>query len=231
MYIKAITFQGSRESNEDAFCIVNEENIIRAVVCDGVGSYRHAGEAAHYVAEALCNDLNKSLFEIICECHNNLVNNHEKLGFTTLAAVESTGNNKFTIYNVGDSRIYVLGYKSLKQLTKDHTNEHKLRKTYAKYYDQVESEKMARYFSVLEAALGHKLDIYESEYELESDSELLIIGSDGAYEALEKYNSMYLSSQFITPRERAQFLFEHLELMDREDALEDNATLLVIYDE
>lgn len=229
MYIvKTVSYQGPRESNEDAVSF-NSIGKIKCVVCDGVGSYANAGKAAQYVAEFICNKNNSNLPELIRECHDYLVNNHDKYGYTTVAAIEQVGES-FVCCNVGDTRIYVIGNKTFAQISKDHTNQKKLEDIYKGFYDVDEAKKMARYFSVLEAALGHKLDIYKTEYTLE-DSDLLVIASDGAWDtSLEK--SMKQVSQFLSPRDRAEFLFEHLKLLnDVKGGIEDNASFIAIWRE
>lgn len=229
MYIvKAVSYQGPRELNEDAIGF-NDLEKVKCVVCDGVGSYPNADKAAQYVSEYICNKNNLDLLELIRECHDFLMNNHDKFGFTTIAAIEQVGES-FVCYNVGDTRIYVIGNKTFMQISEDHTTQKKLENIYKGFYDVDEAKKMARYFSVLEAALGYKLDIYTTEYTLE-DSDLIVIASDGAWDtSLEK--SMKQVSQFLSPRKRAEFLIEHLKLLnDIKDGLEDNASLVLVWRE
>ena len=225
--IKAVTYKGPYESNEDAVCFNNNGNI-KGAVCDGVGSYANASEAAQYVAKYICSKNNSDLPKMIRECHDYLMSNHEKFGFTTIAAIEQVGE-KFVCCNVGDTRIYVIGNKTFTQISEDHTNQKKLEDIYKGFYDVDEAKKMARFFSVLEAALGYKLDIYTTEYTLEY-SDLLIIASDGAWDtSFEK--TMKQVSQFLSPRERAVILFEHMEILNKMGGLEDNASLMMIWRE
>lgn len=224
--IKAVSYQGPYESNEDAVCF-NDGEKIKGVVCDGVGSYANASKAAQYAAEYLCKENNEELPARICECHTEL-RNHERFGFTTVAAIEQIEENRFLCCNVGDTRIYCVGYQVYTQISKDHTNQKRLEKVYEKFYDSSEATKMARHFSVLEAALGHKLDIDTSEYTLE-DSELLLIASDGAWEPLEE--EFHRISQYKKPCERADALLESLELFNTNEKLKDNATLLILWRE
>lgn len=231
MYIiKAISYKGPCERNEDAICFHNVEGKHKAVVCDGVGAYANAREAAQYVANYICNE-NGVLQDLISDCHDKLINNNTKYGFTTVAAVELIDENIFRCCNVGDSRIYKVGFRTVPlQISEDHTNQKKLESLYSKFYSWEEAKKMARYFSVLEAALGYRLKIHTIECILE-ESELLLILSDGAWDSsLEK--SIKQVAQFHTPRERAEFLIQHLKLLnDIERGLEDNASLIAIWRE
>ena len=231
MYIvKAISYQGPCESNEDAICFQNIESTLKAVVCDGVGSYSNAREAAQYVADYICKETGV-LQDLICECHDTLINNKEKYGFTTVAAVELIGENIFKCCNVGDSRIYKVGFRSEPlQISEDHTNQKKLEIVYSKFYSLEETKKMARHFSVLEAAVGHHLKIHSTDCTLD-DSELLLVLSDGAWDSLLQ-KILCQASWFHTPRVRADFLFQQLELLNSsEEGLEDNASLIAIWRE
>lgn len=230
MYIvKTVSYRGPYERNEDATYFQNTETTLKAVVCDGVGAYNNAQEAAQYAANYIGKETG-ILQESICDCHDKIVNN-TKLGFTTVAAVELIGKNVFRCCNVGDSRIYKISYRTIPlQISEDHTNQKQLEKGFSKFHSMDETKKIARYFSVLEAALGYHLMIHTMECTLE-DSDLLLILSDGAWDSpLEK--SLRQVSQFHTPRERAEFLIQHLKLLnDTEGGLEDNASLIAIWRE
>lgn len=225
--IKSISYKGNCEKNEDASFYIHSDKFIKAAVCDGVGSYVNALQAAKYASEYICQTHSEhSLSALINECHLQITNNPH-LGFTTIAAVKHKHNSScFECINCGDTRIYVIGKGYLTQLSIDHTNQKRLEKVYSKYYEDYID--LARQFSVLEAALGHILEIHSVEYTL-SETELLILATDGAWEPLEK--SFIQASQFHTPQTREEFLELQLNLLNQSNSLNDNATLLMIWKE
>jgi len=127
--------KNQKETNEDALCIChvnfNNEPLILAAVCDGVGGLPDGENASSLVISNLKNlfyqlprnarlSLPKvsSLFSrCIFSCHKEIVH-----GATTLSMVVIY-RKRCLILSSGDSRIYI-GTNRLKQITPDHTDKH-----------------------------------------------------------------------------------------------------------
>lgn len=146
MNVYGLTDRGLlREANEDCIGITSLKNgIIIAVVCDGMGGAA-GGQIASSVAEetfiesmtALCDIPNgnipdgkkiKNALKVSIEKANAAILARAKedlslfgMGCTLVAAVLCKSKSRLYFANVGDSRIYMITRKSIKQLSKDHS--------------------------------------------------------------------------------------------------------------
>ena len=125
-----------RERNEDNFSVIENNNSdILFFVCDGIGG-NNAGDVASKEVVCLINDLFKkaskfqSTKEIIKfinyfvnEANEHLLSlsktNSKYYGLgTTITGILISGKHAYS-FNVGDSRVYGIKKKKIKQLTKD----------------------------------------------------------------------------------------------------------------
>jgi protein phosphatase len=120
-----------RKSNEDRFLIKEMPGIIILAVADGVGGNPHGGQAAaividsfreyKFIGENLKKELSMALALAERRIHHEVNKNPNLHGMgATATAVVLNNSNAFWIH-VGDSRIYLLRDKKLKQITTDHT--------------------------------------------------------------------------------------------------------------
>lgn len=146
MNVYGLTDKGLvREANEDCIGITSLNNgITIAVVCDGMGGAA-GGQIASSIAEevfiesmaSLCNTQDaslpdskkiKSALKKSVENANAAVLARAKedlslfgMGCTLVAAVAVSAKSKLYFANVGDSRLYMITKKAIKQLSKDHS--------------------------------------------------------------------------------------------------------------
>jgi len=130
----------TREINEDSFAVKTiSENIVAAVVADGMGGH-NAGEVASsfaaeeiiklieeahkyfpkYTERQLGNFLKNAVNKISKSVYNMSLESKSTSGMGTTMVVCIAYNHKCYIANVGDSRLYKYNGK-LKQITKDHS--------------------------------------------------------------------------------------------------------------
>ncbi len=172
--------KGTQLRGDDYAHVKRMEGITVAVLCDGVGSAGHGGEAAQrtvqYLIEAFKSrprswNLEKTIRHFTGTINHLLYREsmeqyRQQELVTTLAMVVIEGNRLHGI-NVGDSRIYLLREGTLTQLSLDHT---------------LRDEGMEH---VLGAAIGLEEDVspYYFENNLQAGDRILLC-SDGLYPEL-----------------------------------------------
>lgn len=120
--------------NEDSYGIkqqeINQNNVILAGIADGMGGMAQGELASKLAIQTLLEtpfnfELNnvenqqKWLTEIFNQANQN-INQQVKEGGTTLSVILAI-NNQLTISHVGDSRIYLIRNREIKQLSEDHS--------------------------------------------------------------------------------------------------------------
>lgn len=193
-----------RQQNQDAFiCRRVGENAGYAIVCDGMGG-ENAGEVASATACQLIEkffhrDVNENMTEASVKAvifsaisaanakvYSMAKENPDYHGMgTTLVLAVVIGQNMH-IVNIGDSRIYMVEKKAVKQLTRDHTLVQNM-------IDRGEiSEEEAinhpkKHYITRAIGVGDTLDIDYQMYELKKES-IVLLCSDGLsnYLRLEK---------------------------------------------
>lgn len=125
-----------KEINEDALLVNNiisndeqikgsskNENILFAIA-DGVGGSKYGEIASNYILEKLSYNRNllshQLIINIIKNAHHFLSKNYSNDAQTVLSIIWIE-KEKFTIYHIGDTRIYLMTERNFIQLTNDHT--------------------------------------------------------------------------------------------------------------
>ena len=120
-----------RKNNEDRFLIKELSEILILVVADGIGGHAGGEIAAQLIIDAfqkykfskqtLEKDLKMALGKAEKLVHHKMKNNIEldSMGSTATAAVFKKG--KVFWIHIGDSRMYLMRDKKIKQITTDHT--------------------------------------------------------------------------------------------------------------
>ncbi len=135
----SLSFLGKRQNNEDSYLSVKlDKNNILLAVADGMGG-AVAGEIASKIAITTLQDFirshlktlndNTNFKEILNEVFNKIqvaikqkiVENPELKGMGTTLSVLWIYKQQYIWGNLGDSRIYFLNNKIIKQITRDHT--------------------------------------------------------------------------------------------------------------
>ena len=191
--------RGDKLISEDSFDLRIYDDILIAVVCDGVGSATQAKEASQKMTDYLINnfkkrvkswDIPKTLDIFIKQCNNilyqeSMIEYESPEKITTLSVIIISGNRLYGA-NVGDSYLYLLRDGTLQQLCMDHS---------------LVNKDMSH---VLTQAIGLSEDVfpYFFENDLKIDDRLLIC-SDGLYNTLslddiKKY--MYLNATSLVKK-------------------------------
>lgn len=128
-----------RKSNQDAYNVGSlSENVVWAVVCDGMGGANGGNIASETAVDAITKDVLssyqesmdseavKSLLVSAVEGANAKVYHKAKQdesleGMGTTAVLALIQNNTIHLVNVGDSRAYLLTREDVTQITRDHS--------------------------------------------------------------------------------------------------------------
>lgn len=139
----AVWKRGSREINEDAFCIwhmmKNQKQYLLAIVCDGIGGLMEGEQASSYLVFSLRKKIRQMLLEQphaiskkqmkrellreLYQIHETLKDygRRQRIGIGTTLSFLLIYDKYVFLCNVGDSRIYT-GNRYLKQYGKDDRN-------------------------------------------------------------------------------------------------------------
>jgi serine/threonine protein phosphatase PrpC len=183
-----------RENNEDSFIVEDYDTYCLYAVADGMGGHK-AGEVAssivieemskYFISSAEKKDFKPPLFiaESVRMSNDKIrqeaFKNEECLGMgTTLAmAVIDKAQNLIYIGNIGDSRVYLLRNKELKQITSDHTYVNELMKEGKISPEEAKTHPKR---NVITRALGSEEVVHADIFELELlDNDILLLCTDG----------------------------------------------------
>lgn len=137
--------QGQREQNQDSLILqqamTSKGRVVLAAVSDGIGGLKEGENASGYITEKLMRifydqmvllvgkgkgkraierSFMRCFYEINEELRNYGRGKEIKLGATI--SLLFIWKSKYVIFHLGDSRIYLLGRKKRKLLTKDHSD-------------------------------------------------------------------------------------------------------------
>lgn len=122
-----------RSGNEDFVGVLNVDDGLLAVVCDGLGGNRAGDIASRLTVESIFNSFSNSLetnylnrIRFSLGYANKIIleeakKYNEKKGMATTAEVLFIKNHKAYLGHIGDSRSYFFHNRKIKQLTKDHS--------------------------------------------------------------------------------------------------------------
>lgn len=191
MKYAAKTVTGRRAQNQDAVFIPKDGIIAMAAVADGMGGH-NAGDVASALAiktlvEGMVNDAPGSIKERLIHAVN-MANSavyelsftngaYKGMGTTLVAAVLE--KDRFTVANVGDSRLYYYDGASLMQITEDHSYVAQLAAL-----GYISKDEIARHpqRNLITRAVGtrpvERVDIFEHAWK---KGDKLLLCSDGLY--------------------------------------------------
>lgn len=139
MRMGAISDKGRvRAKNEDSFFSYRNENLIGGMVADGMGGH-NTGEVASKMTTMIVKDhiiakfnpemeyaevgemIRRAFIESNAEVYEYAIHHPENNGMGTTASMAFIYRNKLIAIHVGDSRVYVINKKSIRQITTDHS--------------------------------------------------------------------------------------------------------------
>lgn len=197
MFIGSKTSKGGRSINEDALFISEDRRVF--VIADGAGGHNAGEVASSMVVEGIKTwisqhalpvsgretDIREYFGELIAKINKKVFERANAAGdclgmATTIIMVFLDDINHCAyVFNVGDSRVYVLKDDEIIQITEDHTYVNEMLKIGAMSKDDIEEHPMHH---VITRAIGGKdtvkIDVHRVKYK-EGDTFLLC--TDGLY--------------------------------------------------
>lgn len=229
-----------RTSNQDCFDYFNtSENLIWAVVCDGMGGVNGGDVASNLAVKSVRETLVQNYTEDLSQddIENLLKKAIQKANFDIFTMAQNDNNlsgmgttivlvavfyDKIHVAHVGDSRAYLISQNNIKQLTTDHSvvqemiNEGEITHEEAKCHPNK---------NIITRALGisKNVDIdYSAETKKSGDS--IIICSDG----LTNYFDQNEILQFVKNKKSNQKLVEEFISKANERGGNDNITVVIL---
>lgn len=222
----------SRDHNEDFF--INDPKYSIFMVADGMGGYEAGDLASKMALNSIITYLNQSTdgsgeFSERAFIHgvdyaNACVFNHKssnpdiKNMGTTFVSFNPSNDGAFA-FHIGDSRVYQLRNKELKQITKDHSAEQEV------LPDFMQNANEGKYSSVLTRALGTNEKVQTEVTPIDLlNSDVYLICSDGLYSMIEDKDMQSILTKQNSIKEKCQ------ELVDKanENGGEDNITVTLV---
>lgn len=184
-----------RSNNEDAFFVLPEQRVY--IVADGVGGH-NSGEIAsrfavqqiaEYVSknqipetqeeEALKNYLLKCLKQVNQQLYEMAKESRKNAGMATTLALVYINDAKAYVVNVGDSRVYLIRDRLIRQITEDHTYVNQLLKSGAITKEEAENHPKR---NMITRAIGAEYDLSPDFYQFKVyEGDLLLLCTDGLY--------------------------------------------------
>jgi protein phosphatase len=162
-------------------------------VADGISASRYSqvvsGLSLKYLREFFSQDnfiVKKAIFEIQNKLENLSFEKRYLQGASTTLAGVVIDDNKATIFNVGDSRVYILRDKILSSLTNDHTQKYNMLKNNEIYKDEFDN--LSDIYNMLENYLvcGEFDELFVEIKKITlGENDLLFICTDGVSDSLD----------------------------------------------
>ena len=229
----------TRQENQDKFCIkVIDDEVVAAVVCDGMGGAQSGGLASEMAANTVFdrlllnyrNDADdnsiRNMLITSLTAANTLVyekskEDEDKMGMGTTCIGAIIRKDKAYIASVGDSRAYLLDENGITQITNDHTIVEIL-------YEQGKIEKGDKssheMSHIITKAVGTEPDLDPDYFEVElKQNSVILICSDG----LTNYCSDELIYSYVYNKDLERSL-EDLINYANEKGGKDNITVAII---
>ncbi|MEG0327580.1 MAG: protein phosphatase 2C domain-containing protein [Erysipelothrix sp.] len=205
-----------RSNNQDSATVIENENALLAVVCDGIGG-ANAGEVASNMVKSLLKEsfLEKGSFKSIEEVrkwfvneikhinkttfHESLVVKHYSGMGTTLAALVVLGT-EVVGFNIGDSRIYSLHEGKLECLSHDQTYAYEMYLRKEIDFNEIDTHPKR---NVLMNAVGIDEDVKFEIIQISKPWDYLMISSDGlhGYVPFEKIQETFELNDILSIRQ------------------------------
>ncbi|TDJ54119.1 MAG: serine/threonine-protein phosphatase [Ignavibacteria bacterium] len=195
----SITKKGSnKRSNEDSIGILELEDGILCIVCDGLGGGLAAGKASEICVKTIqtyflesnkknhLSRIRESIISANAELFGMSISSKKLKGMATTTDVFFFNNSTIIWGHIGDSRIYHLKNGKLYQLTKDHSL---VQQMLDKGYISMKAASKHPNKNVIMSALGESLDVEIDSSKLILDTKAdhrFMICSDGVNAVLGK---------------------------------------------
>ncbi len=204
----SITKKGSdKNRNEDSIGILELEDGILCIVCDGLGGGLAAGKASEICVKSIqtyflesnkknhLSKIRESIISANAELFGMSISSKKFKGMATTSDVFFFNNHTIFWGHIGDSRIYHLKNSKLHQLTKDHSL---VQQMLDKGYISMKAASKHPNKNVIMSALGESLEIEIDSSKLILDTKAthrLMICSDGVNAVIGKEELEMLLSE------------------------------------
>ncbi len=237
------SFLGTRDEQQDSYCINANNNSVVAAVCDGMGGLS-SGQMASDIATKKFSELFKvklestgfpAFFETAMDLLDEAVNTfgkqntEAKKAGTTIVAIGIEGNKLYWL-SCGDSRLYIVRNGEIVQVTTDHNygaeldlliERHKItREQYAK-----ESPQREALMSFIGMGGIEIYDLNTQPFLLQNEDVLLLV-SDGLYRRVSSNQILNIINNFGDPGDIVVNLLE-LASQDKKST-QDNTTIVAV---
>lgn len=182
-----------RRINEDSYFSYRNENLIGAMVADGMGGHAK-GEVASKMATMIVKDhimskfnpdmdyvelgemIRRAFIEANGEIFEYSIKHDEARGMGTTASMAFIFKGKLIVVHVGDSRVYTVKNGEIKQITTDHSLVQELLARGRITSDDAKNHPQK---NVITRAIGSEASIKVDVRIVDYDDETVIVSSDG----------------------------------------------------
>ncbi|MEE3928213.1 protein phosphatase 2C domain-containing protein [Mycoplasmopsis ciconiae] len=207
------SIKGKRSENQDKIALFEKDNVIFAIVCDGIGGH-HGGSLASSTTinnfgsdfiekfDAKTTDI-ETFFKL--SFYNNIDKFGElaskdskliKMGTTLTSVFIDKNTNQITCFNVGDSRTYVLNTKNkLVQISEDNNLYNEIDPNKRHLYSPNELKELTNYIGLNSKKM---YDVYKIDSQSFQNIKVILLCSDGVYGFLSDETLKNLISEEIS---------------------------------
>ena len=238
MHIFSLTDVGKkRQVNQDYIYATKEKigtlpNIF--LLADGMGGHKAGDFASKTTVENILIEINDSNETRTVENISNAIKNtndilynkaqkEEKFhGMGTTLVVATIENHRLQVANIGDSRLYIINQKSMRQITRDHSYVEEMVRigSLAREKAREHPDK-----NIITRAVGvqKKVEVYFYEVEL-AENDMILLCSDGLSNMVDDNQIQSIMLNGLTPKEKAM----NLVYAANDNGGKDNISVIVI---
>lgn len=211
-----------RDENQDKANVFENDYVLVAVLCDGMGGHFGGSLASSITIETFKNRMNylKSnndniyewFKETIKQAKQNMINeagedeNKKDMGTTVTSAIVFKETKKIVIFNIGDSRTYIFDGQ-LHQITIDHNlMNYYIKNEGISEFEAVKMPGAAALTSALGPSKKTNIEAFNIDDNTSPNKRVLILTSDGIHDYIDKPKFEIIMSQKDTIEEKANIL-------------------------
>lgn len=183
------------------------------VVADGMGGHNAGDYASRFCVEVFTETVKEStdglpvsiLSRALADTNQKLLeearNREELNGMGTTFVVSTVLNNTLYVANIGDSRLYLLRNREIKQITEDHSLVEEMVRN-----GEIERDQMRFHpnKNIITRALGASETVVPDYFELElSKDDLILMCTDGLTNMMDDKDILEITDKFPEDLERA----------------------------
>lgn len=213
-----------REENQDKAGVFENDYIIIAVLCDGMGGHFGGSLASSITIETFKNRMNfitsnnDNVYEwfkdTIKQAKQNMIleagedENKKDMGTTVTAAIVFKETKKMVIFNIGDSRTYIFDGQ-LHQITIDHNlMNYYIVNEGLSYFEASKIPGGAALTSALGPSKKTNIEAFNIDDNNSSSKKMIILTSDGIHDYIDKPRFEIIMGQKTSLEEKANTLVD-----------------------